>query len=221
MPKETKKARILRLRAEISAIIEPLGYNLDSIIPPKKGLAQSNGDDCVQTMDSLALAVVRHFQPFGTILDPCAGEGAFGRAYRQYNAENGEIQRLTRIDEMEITAGTDFLALSPDDPRRWNWIITNPPWSLLRPFTVQAMRVSDNIVWLDKMNAFGFKARIRLLEEAGFGIKEYALFEQPPTWPGMGLQLAAIHLAKTRPGEGLGAPKISRLNWKPKPKSKA
>lgn len=221
MPKETKKARIARLRLEIEAIIAPLGYNLADIIPPKKSLSTSGGNDCVQTPDSLALAVVRHFQPFGTILEPCAGGMAFLRAFDAYNDETGSPPRLTRIDAMEIKDGTDFLAIPPEDARQWNWSITNPPWSLFREFNRQAMRRVENIVWIDKMNAFGFTGRIKDLEAAGYAIREYALIDQPPPpWPSMGLQLAAIRLSRTRAGEKLGAPKITRIEWNPKAAAK-
>lgn len=218
----TKKQRIAQKRAEIEAILAPLGYSLDDIIPPKKSLSTSGGNDCIQTPQSLALAVVRHFQPWGTICDPCAGDGNFLFAFDAYNIECAAVPpRLSRIDSMEIKQGTDFLNLAPDDARRWNWIITNPPWSQLREFNKQAMRRAENIVWIDKMNAFGFTGRLRDLEAAGYAIREYALIDQPPPpWPSMGLQLAAIHLSKTRPGETLGAPKITRIDWKPEAPAK-
>lgn len=220
--RQTKAQRRAQKRAEIEAILAPLGYSLDDIIPPKKSLSTSGGNDCIQTPKSLALAVVRHFQPWGTILDPASGEGAFALAFDAYNIEcGGSPPRLSRIDTMEILQGTDFLKIPEEDTRRWNWSITNPPWSLFREFNRQAMRRVENIVWIDKMNAFGFTGRIRDLEAAGYAIREYALIDQPPPpWPSMGLQLAAIHLSKTRPGETLGAPKITRIDWKPEAPAK-
>jgi hypothetical protein len=219
--RQTKAQRRAQKRAEIEAILAPLGYSLDDIIPPKKSLSTSSGNDCIQTPDSLALAVVRHFHPWGRVLEPCAGEGAFLRAFTAYNAEFGTDAPITRIDSFEKTQGSDFLTIPDDDSRRWNWSITNPPWSLFREFNRQAMRRVENIVWIDKMNAFGFTGRIRDLEAAGYAIREYALIDQPPPpWPSMGLQLAAIHLSKTRPGETLGAPKITRIDWKPEAPAK-
>lgn len=237
MARSTKKERQAALRLKIDEILAPHGLSLADVLPaPKKGLAQSNGNDDVMTPDDLALAVVRHFQPVGKICEPCSGKGAFLRAFERYNVENdtdpkpenydanarrvGELEnQILRVSSFEIKEGKDFLNIDPEDSRRWNWIISNPPWSLLMPFTGVAMRRADNIVWLDKMNAFGFKARLRVLAAAGFCIREYALFDSPPEWPSMGLQTAAIHLSRARPGEGLGTPRISQLDWKPKPKT--
>lgn len=217
--RQTAAQRRAALATRINEILAPHGLSLDDVLPPKRGLAQANGNDCINTDDDLALAVVRHFQPTGSILEPCSGGGAFLRAFDTYNAENsanGEVP-LTRIESFEIKEGKDFLALPDSDPRRWRWLITNPPWSLLVAFLNKATPRVDNIVVLDKMNAFGFKARIRFLKERGWCIREYALFDQPPPpWPSMGLQLAAIHLSKARPGEELGQPRISALDWKPK-----
>lgn len=221
MPKRTTKAeRRAALYIKIDEILAPHGLKLADVMPPKRGLAQSNGNDCVMTPDDLALAIVRHYQPTGSIVEPCSGEGAFLRAFDAYNAEHADEgePRLNRIASFEITQGRDFLTLAANN-LRWRWLMTNPPWSLLMDFLRKGMSRVENIVILDKMNAFGFKARIRFLKEQGWCIREYALFDQPPPpWPSMGLQLAAIHLSKARPDEVLGQPRISILDWKPQAK---
>ena len=58
--------------------------------------------DMVMTPDLLAFQIVNHFLPLitGRVLEPCAGDGAFVRAF----TANG----LTDIVELELTRGQDF-----------------------------------------------------------------------------------------------------------------
>lgn len=138
---------------------------------------QSN--DVVQTPLHLAQRIVAHFNPHGNILEPCRGEGNFYRF-------------LKNADWCEISQGVDFF----DYNKRVDWIITNPPWSKIRPFLQHAMTVSDNIVFLITINHLWTKARIRDIQNSGFGIKEICLVEMPKSFPQSGFQLGAIHLLR-------------------------
>src|SRR5437016_5113358 len=80
---------------------------------PSKG-----GNDCLQTPPELARAIVEHFRPSGKILEPCRGDGAFTDA-------------MPGCDWCELKLGIDFLTFTS---RGYNWLVTNPPWSLLRQF---------------------------------------------------------------------------------------
>jgi len=185
------------------------------------------GDDDIHTPDDLALAIVRHFQPTGTILEPCSGGGAFLRAFDAFNAEHADPMdgphdaRLWCVHSFEIKKGTDFLKQEPP-PHKYDWIITNEPWSLYRPFLAQAFKFARNVVFLDKLNAFfSTKARFNIAEQAGYFMEQVALVEQPPPpWKEMGFQLAAVHFRERTPKEAatglLGAPKIVRLHYDPK-----
>jgi hypothetical protein len=182
------------------------------------------GNDNIQTPDDLALAVVRHFEPRGNILEPCSGDGAFLRAFRTYEAEQAETT-LKLIHSFEITEGTDFLKRNPPELGKYDWIITNEPWSLYRPFLEQSFRFARNVVFLDKLNAFfSTKARFNLVESAGYWMQEVALVAQPPPpWAQMGFQLAAVHFCERHPADPphlLGHPIITRLDYTPEPQKK-
>lgn len=138
-----------------------------------------NSNDVVQTPPQLAKRIVEHFQPTGRLLEPCKGEGNF-------------LRHMPGAAWCEISEGKDFF----DWNKKVDWIITNPPWSQIRPFLQHAMSLADNIVFLVTVNHMWTKARIRDVQNAGFGIKEICLVEMPPSFPQSGFQLGAIHLAR-------------------------
>jgi len=160
---------------------------------PKKN---SPAADMVMTPPELAEKIVKHFGPRGLILDPCSGDGAF---YKAICKHLDEIKSTNCVEWMEITRGRDFLSCEPlvRGILWWNWIITNPPWSKFVDFLVSSMQVSSNVVFLVTLNHFQTKARMRMIENAGFRFKEIALVETPPLpWPQSGFQVAAVHIQR-------------------------
>lgn len=150
-------------------------------------LAPRGGNDRVWTPDDLALRIVSHFAPAGRILEPCKGQGSFVRA-------------MPGCDWCEIDEGRDFLAVEG----RWDWIVTNPPWSQFRPFLAKSMQVADNVVFLALLNAFFMRARVADMRRAGFGIVEVLMLDTPPKpWPQTGFQLAAVHAKRGHAGTTL------------------
>jgi hypothetical protein len=149
-------------------------------------------NDDVQTPLELAAQLVDHFQPTGRVLEPCCGEG--------------HILRFLPSDALwcEIKRGRDFLAWhEPVD-----WILTNPPWSQIRPFLRQAMRVADHVVFLMTINHVWTRARLRDVRIAGFGLRELVLIDMPVTFPPSGFQLGAVYVAR-----GWAGPvQVSELN---------
>lgn len=141
-------------------------------------------DDVVQTPLEMAGRLVKHFRPKGRILEPCCGEGHF-------------LHYMPHAEWCEISQGRDFMD--------WNepvdWIITNPPWSKIRPFLQQAMTHADNIVFLFTINHLWTKARMRDIKEMGFGVREICLLEMPDTFPQSGFQLGAVHLKRGWSGD--------------------
>lgn len=160
---------------------------------PRDGV--SNPDrDVVLTPRPLAAAIIKHFAPQGRVLDPCRGEGAF---YDQFPADCEKYW-------LELSKGLNFLLPIPSEfawMAKVDWVVSNPPWSQWREFTQRAMAVSDNIVWLCLVNALFMKARLRDMEQAGFGIKEILLVPTPlPPWPQAGFALAACHIKRGHKG---------------------
>lgn len=136
--------------------------------------------DLVMTPPWLADQIVDYFAPRGRLLDPARGEGAF------YNAM---LRHSSAVQWCERTEGRDFY--SWHDPV--DWIITNPPWSKLRPFLLHSMTLAPNVVFLCTITHVVTKARLRDIDRAGFGIAVVLPVRQPPPpWPGSGFQLAAV-----------------------------
>lgn len=139
--------------------------------------------DVVYTPEELAVDIIDHFKPSGSILEPCYGSGAFynnypKNCYKKY---------------CEISLGLDFF----DFNDKVDWIITNPPWSKFKEFLSHSVVISDNVVFLVTINHFMTKCRLRILKNAGFSIKEiYGVPTPKSNWPQSGFQLAAVHIQR-------------------------
>jgi hypothetical protein len=139
------------------------------------------GNDRIYTPDDLARDIVNHFMPSGDIVEPAAGRRAFMRALPP------------RTDWFEIDDGRDFLQAQG----HWDWLITNPPYSLFRPFLQKALQVADNIVFLCLDNAWNLRARRRDIRAAGFGFVESCECPVPPRpWPQFGMSLGATWIRR-------------------------
>jgi hypothetical protein len=136
-------------------------------------------NDDIQTPVELAGRIVEYFKPMGRVLEPCAGNGHF-------------LQYLPGADWCEIKRGRDFLSYEG----RVDWIITNPPWSQIRPFLMRSFKVADQVVFLMTINHAWTKARLRIARENGFGLRTLLLVDTPSAFPQSGFQLGAVHYAK-------------------------
>ena len=162
-------------------------------------------EDCVQTPVDLALDILNHFKPLGSILEPCRGEGNFIQAYEAYNLiVQLEGKEGIKWTSCEILEGKDFF----DFKEKTNWIITNPPYSKLRKFLQHSMEIAENIVFLTTINHLWLKARIRDIENANFGIKEIIIFDTPKSFPQAGFQIGCFYLKRNYVGDI----KFSKLN---------
>ncbi len=165
----------------------------------KQPLVPKGGNDRVMTPLPLAKAIILHYDLRGRVLDPCRGEGAF---FNQLAVGPNPV--IT--DWCELDEGRDFLTHQWEPVERkatpFDWVVTNPPWSLIRPFLQRSMEVSDNVVFLCLINAFWMTARLRDMEEAGFAIKEICRVAQPHKggWPSTGFALGAVHVQRSYVG---------------------
>lgn len=143
--------------------------------------------DLVYTPVDLALDIISHFQPTGKVLDPCKGTGAF---YDNFPAHCEKFW-------CEIDQGVDFFSFN----EKVQWCVSNPPWSKMRQFLEHSYEIADNIVFLVTINHIVTKARLRKMNEKGFGIKEFYGVKTPgKPWPASGFQLAACHLQRNWTG---------------------
>ena len=141
-----------------------------------KAIVKNNGNDKIMTPPYLAEKIVNHFRPNGKILEPCCGTGAF-------------LQYLPNADYCEIDKGLDFLKTKG----KWDWIITNPPYSKYRDFLIKSMEVADNIVFLQLINATFYKTRLRDIATNNFSIKEMYFVDTPKEFPQFGFQLGCVY----------------------------
>lgn len=149
-----------------------------------KSIAASNGNDCIYTPYELCVNIVNHFNPVGTILEPCKGLDGFTRA-------------MPNADWCEITKGRDFLTVIG----HWDWIITNPPYSKYRDFFNKSMEVADNIVFLQLINGTFYKARLRDMKKHKFGIAEICCCNTPSNFPPFGFQLGCVYYKRNHSGD--------------------
>lgn len=91
--------------------------------------------DIVLTPEPVAAAVIQRFDPKGTVLDPCRGEGAF-------------FNRIKGCKWCEVRQGKDFFEWD----EQVDWIISNPPYSIFSTFLRHSFKVSENIVYLIPVN---------------------------------------------------------------------
>jgi hypothetical protein len=173
-------------------------------------------NDDVQTPVELARCIVIHFGPTGRILEPCAGDGNFLRALRDFAHRSDSVAAPIKARSSSARA-SDPLSLAPRRPAvRWceikrdrdffawhervDWIITNPPWSQMRAFLQHAMKVADHVVFLVTINHLWTRARIRDIRAAGFGLREIVMVDMPHSFPQLGFQLGAVHLERNWTG---------------------
>ena len=120
--------------------------------------------DKIYTPVNIAKEIIKEFQPTGKILDPCRGTGAF---YDNY-PENCEK------DYCEIDECKDFFTYN----EHVDWIISNPPYSILTEWLEHSFEIADNVVYLipiDKL--LTSNKRIKTVFE--FGGIEKILFIDP------------------------------------------
>jgi len=148
-------------------------------------LIPKNGNDKIYTPLNLAKKIVEYYKPSGIILEPCAGDGSF--------------LKFLPPDTLwcEIDKGIDFF----DFNTKVDWIITNPPYSIMRKFLQHCYNISDNIVLLVPLNhIIGLKARINDMRYSGFGIKEVLLIKTPKSFPQSGFQFSVVYIKKGHNG---------------------
>lgn len=105
-----------------------------------------------------------------TILEPSAGEGHIVKVLKDHYPNN----RITMNDiafresrfGYDIMGGVDFLTFSPD--RKWDTVITNPPFKYAQEFVEKALSIANHYVIMF--------IKIQFLE----GMKRRKLFDEHP-----------------------------------------
>lgn len=160
-------------------------------------LTPSGGNDKVMTPYPLARRIVDFLQPRGNILEPCAGEGAFVQAITEHLMTHGAWPQ-SNVDYCEIDEGMDFY----DFDGHADWIITNPPFSLLsmlrekqgvKSILRHAFEHADNVAFLFTTNhGLSLRARRELARECGFGVNTVIEIDRPREFPPSGFQWGIV-----------------------------
>lgn len=137
--------------------------------------------DIVATPINLAADIVRWFQPSGTCLDPCAGNGVFYDLL-PHGAMWCEIER-----------GVDFYTWQ----EHVDWIVGNPPYSHYSAWMRHSMSVGTNIVYV--MPVYKVFASDKFLRElfSWGGIVHIRRYGTGTDWKfPFGHALSAVHYKK-------------------------
>lgn len=169
-------------------------------------VCNQKGNDLIYTPPKLAKAIVEHFNPSGLILEPCKGQGAFTKIFKK---------RGLNYKWCEIERGRDFLTYSTK--HKFDWIITNPPFSKISLFLQKSCELSaDNIVFLIYLTAITTSGKLNILKKYSYAIQEIAFINnqkkvQQYGWKQSGFALTAIHFKRT--DNEWDSTKISHIDW--------
>ena len=118
-----------------------------------------------------------------SILEPCIGGGHMANGIEEYIYKQGYIEKVQLIgtdirnrgyenDIWELYCGPEYDFFSDDYPfNDIDWIVMNPPYSVIEPFTIRALEIAKKGVIM--------LARLQFLE--GEGRFDNILQYNPPT----------------------------------------
>ena len=144
----------------------------------------NNYSDIHLTPVETALDVIYTFKPEGKICEPCRGKDGSG----------GFWQTGIFTEWFEVDDGRNFF----DNTEYYDWIITNPPYSILTQFLNLSLMYADNVVFAPvKVQKLFSKTMTYLPIYHNKGLKELIFIECPPEpFPQTGFQYVYAHWQK-------------------------
>ena len=140
--------------------------------------------DVVYTPDAVAAAIVQRYKPRGRILDPCRGDGAFWR-------------HMPGAAWCEIAEGRDFF----DWREPVDWVVGNPPYSVMNRWLEHSFEVADNVVYLIPVaKVFGSLMRLRMIAEYGGVAEVWAPWTGRAIGFEFGWAVGAVHFKRGHAG---------------------
>ena len=144
-------------------------------------------NDNVRTPLSISKMAIDMFNLYGKILDPFRGDGSF---YFQYP------ERLEK-DWCEIDQDRDFF----DYNEKVDWIISNPPYSILDEVLEHSFEIADNIVYLVPLSKIvSSMKRVRAINKFG-GVPFVYILASSKCGFNFGFPSCIIHIKKGYKGE--------------------
>ena len=155
----------------------------------KKMKKEAKNSDKVYTPEFVAKEIIANFNLYGTVLDPCCGNGAFYDNYPDY------VQK----DFCELDLGKDFF----DYNKHVDWIVSNPPYSCFADWLEHSFEIADNVIYLIPL--YLLTTSHRKVELIGaYGLKELLVFHNKNKdwgWNGCGWPMCAAYFKKNYRGE--------------------
>ena len=145
----------------------------------------AKNSDKVYTPEDVAKRILSEFDLYGTVLDPCCGNGAFYDNYPSY------VQK----DFCETDLGKDFF----DYNKHVDWIVSNPPYSIFTAFLEHSFEIADNVVFLIPYTMLSTDCRIRMIMKYG-GIKKVLFIAGKDLPWSHGRTLLAVHFQRNYHG---------------------
>ena len=127
----------------------------------RKKTTESTWNDKVYTpkaiVDYAVDKIHSKFKISGTVLDPCRGKN------KVFYEKLKEIQGLN-VEWCEIEEGNDFFKYTD----KVDWIISNPPYSIIPKFLEHSFEIADNVVYVMPINKITSSyGRIKMIQKYG------------------------------------------------------
>jgi hypothetical protein len=145
---------------------------------------EARSRDVACTQDRIAAEIVNRYRPRGVVLDPCAGDGAFARL-------------MPGCLTCEIREGRDFFAFD----RGVDWIVGNPPYSILNAWLEHSFALASDIVYLLPIaKVFGSRKRLLAIQDYGGIVEVYAPWTGRAVGFAFGWACGAVHFRRGHRG---------------------
>ena len=131
----------------------------------KKQTEEATWNDKVYTPKAIVdYAVDKIDEKFGiggVILDPCRGKN---KVFYEKFEELAKIKNNLKVDWCEIEEGKDFFKYTD----KVDWIISNPPYSIIPKFLEHSFEIADNVVYVMPINKITSSyGRIKMIQKYG------------------------------------------------------
>ena len=152
-----------------------------------KCLNGNKPNDKIYTPNKIAKEIINLFPLKGKVLEPFKGKGAF------YN----QLPNCVEKDWCEIDEGRDFF----DYKEKVNFIISNPPYSILEQVLEHSFEIADNVIYLVPLSkVVSSMGRIRQIKNYG-GVKEIYILSASKCGFPFGFPACVIWLQKDYKGD--------------------
>lgn len=112
-------------------------------------LGKRKKSDFYETPYSITRQLLEKIRLYGKVLEPACGSGAIVKELNNYKKDK------IKIISYDINTGKDFLK----ETKRYDFVITNPPYSLSDKFIDKALELANDIYFLLPLNYLHGKNR--------------------------------------------------------------